>query len=52
MEYFNRKIYTEKIEPYIGKNLIKVIVVTADEYKTISIDGIETWNIRKFLIDF
>ena len=26
MNYFNREIYTKKIEPYIDKNLIKVIV--------------------------
>lgn len=26
MSYFTRKIYTKKIEPYINKNLIKVIV--------------------------
>lgn len=26
MNYFNRELYTKKIEPYINKNLIKVIV--------------------------
>ncbi len=26
MDYFTRQIYSEKIEPYIDKNLIKIIV--------------------------
>jgi uncharacterized protein len=28
------------------------IVITADEYQTTTVEGIETWNIRKFLLEF
>ncbi len=34
------------------KDNFRKIVVTADEYQTTSAEGIETWNIRKFLLEF
>ncbi|GBD87039.1 hypothetical protein BMS3Abin03_00965 [bacterium BMS3Abin03] len=34
------------------KDNFKKIVVTADEYRTTSVKGIEIWNIRKFLLEF
>lgn len=34
------------------KDNFRKIVITADAYQTENIAGIETWNIRKFLLDF
>ena len=34
------------------KDNYRKIVITADEYKTENVAGIETWNIRKFLLEF
>ena len=34
------------------KDNYRKIVITADEYQTENIEGIEIWNIRKFLLEF
>ena len=34
------------------KDNYRKIVITADEYKTENVAAIETWNIRKFLLEF
>ena len=34
------------------KDNYRKIVITADEYQTENIEGIEVWNIRKFLLEF